>query len=105
MKEGKPVQIKIRSLVAVDAAFFKEMRPNHSSPHIRDAWQKSSGTEIPGLGFLINQLKRKEGTYQKGMNLEQMTAYDFLVCCPTVRCFSFTEKAFGRSCGFDAGQS
>ncbi|KAL4960860.1 P-loop containing nucleoside triphosphate hydrolase protein [Aspergillus stella-maris] len=31
---------------------------------------------------------------QKGIILQQMTDKDFLVCCPTVCCFSFVEKAF-----------
>ncbi|KAL4950835.1 P-loop containing nucleoside triphosphate hydrolase protein [Aspergillus filifer] len=96
MKEGKPVQMNINSRVAVDAAFFREMRPNYSRPHIQDIWQKSSGMQITNLDFFFDDGRRreKEGMRQKGIKLQQMTEKNFLVCCPTVRCFSFMEKAF-----------
>ncbi|KAL4929391.1 ATP-binding protein [Aspergillus undulatus] len=96
MKEGKPVQININSRVAVDAAFFREMRPNYSRPHIQDTWQKSSDMQIMHLDLFFDgeRRRKKEGMRQKGINLQQITDKDFLVCCPTVRCFSFKEKAF-----------
>ncbi|KAL4931021.1 P-loop containing nucleoside triphosphate hydrolase protein [Aspergillus undulatus] len=95
MKEGKPVQININSRVAVDAAFSREMRPNYSRPYIQGIWQKSSGMQMHMDPFLDGDRRsEKEGMRQKGIELQQMVDEDFLVCCPTVRCFSFTEKAF-----------
>ncbi|THC87944.1 hypothetical protein EYZ11_012610 [Aspergillus tanneri] len=94
MREGKPVQLNISSRVAVDAAFFTQMKPNYSRPRIQDIRQnKSSGINVLDLETLFGG-QASEIMQQKGVEVQQMTDDDFAVCSPTVRCFSFREKVF-----------
>lgn len=47
--------MNLDSRVAVDAAFFSEMQPNYSRPHLRDMWtKKSDGVAVIDLGALFD---------------------------------------------------
>ncbi|KAF7133971.1 hypothetical protein CNMCM5793_005497 [Aspergillus hiratsukae] len=97
MSKGKPVQININSRVAVDAAIFREMRPNYSRPRVQDIWQNQTrAIKVIDVDYIFDgdQISERENMRQKDGEFQQMTDYDFLICCPTVRCLGFKEKTF-----------
>jgi hypothetical protein len=108
MSQGKPMQLNINSRVGVDAAFFREMRPNYSRPRIRDICQNnSSGIRSIDMDFTFDFdcVSEKGNLQQKSRDFQWMTDHDYMICSPTVRCFSFKEKTFrtlresyGQSC-------
>ncbi|KAF7166684.1 hypothetical protein CNMCM6106_002400 [Aspergillus hiratsukae] len=87
----------LRGRVGVDAAFFREMRPNYSRPRIRDICQNNS-TGIRSIDvdftFDFDCVREKGNLQQKSWDFQRMTDHDYLICSPTVRCFSFKEKTF-----------
>ncbi|KAJ5091678.1 ATPase AAA-type [Penicillium alfredii] len=97
MKNGKPFKININSRVGVDAAFFREMQPNYSRPRLHDIWAKEKeGISVINLDTLFgnNREQEKERMQEGNVDAQQMSEDDFLICCPTVCCFSFKEKMF-----------
>lgn len=100
MKNGEPFKMNLDSRVAVDAAFFSEMQPNYSRPRLRDMWtNKSDGIAVFDIGSLLDSdRERNMEKVKNGMETQEMTENDFLISCPTVRCFSFKEKQFSESC-------
>jgi hypothetical protein len=99
MKDGEPSKMNTDSQVAVDAAFFSEMQPNYSRPRLRDVWtNKSDGIAVFYIGSLLDSdRERKMEKVKNGMETPEMTDNNFLISCPTVRCFSFKEKQFSES--------
>ena len=91
MKNGKPVALNIDSRVAVDAALFHAMEPNYRRPRVSDCWEDRS-TSYTIFG---EEHRQEPGKLEDTRNDEDpMTNDEFLICCPTVRCFSFNEKLF-----------
>lgn len=100
MKDGEPIEMYINSQVGVDAAFFRKMQPNYSRPRLHDMWaNKTDGVAVIDLDSLldVDRARRMENVKGGGMEMQQMTENDFLICSPTVRCFSFKEKLFCES--------
>ncbi len=91
MQKGEIVQMNINSQVAVDAAFFCEMRPNYSRPCLQDTWTKTSSIATISFGTCYDT---KENEKPKSKDRGQLADGDLLICCPTVRCFSFKDKCF-----------
>ena len=81
----------INSQVGVDAAFFCEMRPNYSRPCLQDTWTKTPGVATISLSTWFDT---KEKEKPKSKDRGQLADDDLLICCPTVRCFSFKDKCF-----------
>lgn len=93
MKNGKPLALNIDSRVAIDAALFREMEPNYRRPRVSDCWEDP--TIIHGMS--LREIERREELERlkgNGKDKHSMTDDEFLICCPTVRCFSFNEKMF-----------
>lgn len=93
MQKGEIIRTNINSCVAVDAAFFCEMRPNYSRPNLEDTWKKTAGVSVLRLEDIYGV---EETEKAKGKDRNQLTENDLLICCPTVRCFSFENKCFCR---------
>ncbi|OKL55252.1 hypothetical protein UA08_09481 [Talaromyces atroroseus] len=97
MERGKPQAVNIDSVVAVDASLFREMEPNYHRPCVSDCWEDVSYV----YGMTVKEDERRgqlEKVKENGKTVDSMTDEDFLICCPTVRCFSFTETRF-LECG------
>ncbi|KAL4780120.1 hypothetical protein BJX76DRAFT_361128 [Aspergillus varians] len=93
MKNGKPVALNIDSRVAIDAALFCEMSPNYRRPRVSDCWEDRS--LIHTISFREEERREElERLKGNGKDKDSMTDDEFLICCPTVRCFSFNEKMF-----------
>jgi hypothetical protein len=91
IKNSKVVAVNIDGRVAVDATFFREMQPNYSRPRVHDSWEDRSIVHEFSIEEHRVELERLKDS---GKKTHSMTDDDFLVCCPTVRCFSFNEKCF-----------
>ncbi|KAL4864847.1 hypothetical protein BDV12DRAFT_200664 [Aspergillus spectabilis] len=92
MKNGKPVALNINSRVAINAALFCEMEPNYRRPRVSDCWEDRS--IIHTFSFREDE-RREELERLKGNGKDKdsmMTDDEFLIYCPTIRCFS--EKMF-----------
>ncbi|KZF22636.1 hypothetical protein L228DRAFT_131240 [Xylona heveae TC161] len=97
MENGKPIRINLNSQVGVDAAFFREMLPNYSRPRLHDIRAKENeGISIIEIDTLISDKREqeKEKMQKDSVEAQQMSESDFLVCCPTICCFSFKKKMF-----------
>ncbi|KAK2752220.1 hypothetical protein FQN54_008152 [Arachnomyces sp. PD_36] len=91
MHHGDIVQMNINSHVGVDAAFFCEMRPNYSRPRLQDTWTSTSGVATICIDSMFDAMENETA---KSKETEQLREDDLLICCPTVRCFSFKDKCF-----------
>ncbi|KAJ6122759.1 hypothetical protein N7512_005224, partial [Penicillium capsulatum] len=95
MKNGKPIKLKINSLVGVDTAFFRKMQPNYSRPRLHDIWAKDGISVVDLDIFFRNDREQEKEKMQEGsVDAYKMGESDLLICCPTVCCFSFKEKMF-----------
>ncbi|TQB68363.1 hypothetical protein MPDQ_003577, partial [Monascus purpureus] len=67
------------------------MEPNYSRPRVHDSWKNDAGIDFITIRELEHQadLERLKET---GDEPGTMTDDKLLICCPTVRCFSFNEK-------------
>lgn len=103
MKNGKPIEMKINSRVGVDAALFRDMQPNYCRPRLHDIWASDNGgravIDIDAL-FKRDREREKEKMQKGSVEAQQMREDEFLICCPTVCCFSFQEKRFCESRGY-----
>ncbi|KAL4923408.1 ATP-binding protein [Aspergillus undulatus] len=93
MKDGKPLALNIDSRVAIDASLFREMMPNYRRPRVSDCWEAPSITH----GLSLREEERREELEEfkgNGKDQRSITEKECLICCPTVRCFSFNEKIF-----------
>ncbi|KAI1905948.1 hypothetical protein LOZ65_006904, partial [Ophidiomyces ophidiicola] len=92
-KARSPIRLNIDSRVAIDAAFFREMEPNYGRPRVFDSWEN----HLAYHEFDVDKDQRRkdiERLKYNGIEAQGMSDSDLLVCCPTVRCFSFNEKCF-----------
>lgn len=97
MNKGKPIKVNINSRVAVDAAFFHEMQPNYARPSLRDlAVQEVDGiTFFDPVADITEKCEREKEKMREGeLDGKLLSETNLLVACPTVCCFSFTEKMF-----------
>lgn len=95
MKDGKPLALNIDSRVAVDAALFREMMPNYRRPRVSDCWEDHS--TIRTISFSEEERRAELEKFKaNGKDPRAITEEECLICCPTVRCFSFTDKIFGE---------
>ncbi|CAG8017779.1 unnamed protein product [Penicillium salamii] len=97
MNKGKAIKVNINSRVAVDAAFFHEMQPNYSRSSLRDIGVKEKvGIAVFDIGAMLMEDREREKEKLRGvsMDAQKLSGADLLVACPTVCCFSFTEKMF-----------
>ncbi|RAL09439.1 ATP-binding protein, partial [Aspergillus homomorphus CBS 101889] len=93
MKDGKPLALNIDSRVAVDAALFREMMPNYRRPRVSDCWEDHS--TIRTISFSEEERRAELEKFKaNGKDPRAITEEECLICCPTVRCFSFTDKIF-----------
>ncbi|PGH17055.1 hypothetical protein AJ79_01439 [Helicocarpus griseus UAMH5409] len=90
---GEIVQISINSRIMVDPAFFRQMNPNYTRPRINQRSESYSGSSINIDAILDNQDQRKrEQVKSNGVNPSEMKDVDFLICCPTVLGYCFSEN-------------
>jgi hypothetical protein len=95
MKNGKPLALNIDSRVAIDAALFREMMPNYRRPRVSDCWEDLS--IIRGISLKEEERREELEKFKaNGKDQHSITEDECLICCPTVRCFSFTDKIFGE---------
>lgn len=80
----------------VDAAFFHEMEPNYHRPRISDTWNDHSTIRLFSIDAEEHQAAL-ESVKSTGKEMGSMVDGDFVICCPTVRCFSFNDKLFRES--------
>ncbi|KAL4759751.1 ATP-binding protein [Aspergillus foveolatus] len=93
MKNGKPLALNINSRVAIDAALFREMMPNYRRPRVSDCWEEHS--IFGGISLKEEEHREKLEKFKaNGKDQNSITQDEYLICCPTVRCFSFSEKVF-----------
>jgi hypothetical protein len=96
MRNEKAIKLNINSRVAIDAAFFHEMEPNYRRPRVSDGWKDPSALQL--FSFNTEESRaRLESLKSNGKEVASMTDADYLICCPTVRCFSFKDKLFRES--------
>ncbi|PGH19339.1 hypothetical protein AJ80_03979 [Polytolypa hystricis UAMH7299] len=69
------------------------MEPNYSRPRVYESWENLLAYSIISIGA-DQRRKDLEILKNNGMDAQEMTDDDLLICCPTVRCFSFNEKCF-----------
>lgn len=96
MKNGRPQAVCIDSRVAVDAGLFNKMQPNYRRPCVSDCW----GGGLATYGITVQEIEHREELETlkaTGLARDSMTDDDLLICCPTVRCFSLTDKMFCKS--------
>ncbi|KKZ65599.1 hypothetical protein EMCG_08563 [[Emmonsia] crescens] len=93
MKNRQVIVVNIDGRVAIDATFFREMEPNYSRPRIYESWENLLAYSIISVGSEQHR-KELERMKSNGLETRKMTDDDLLICCPTVRCFSFEEKCF-----------
>ncbi|KAL2783988.1 P-loop containing nucleoside triphosphate hydrolase protein [Aspergillus keveii] len=95
MKNGKPLALNIDSRVAIDAALFREMMPNYRRPRVSDCWEDLS--IIRGISLKEEERREELEKFKaNGKDQHSITEDECLICCPTVRCFSFTDKIFAE---------
>jgi hypothetical protein len=93
MHKGKPVGVSVDSRIMIDAAFFQNMNPNYS---------KSKANEDDAGPISLFSLLRPfqwqpEQVRSTGLDPTDLTEDDLLICCPTVRGFSFSNKLWGET--------
>ncbi|EDN04841.1 predicted protein [Histoplasma mississippiense (nom. inval.)] len=95
MMKKQPVRVNIDSCVGIDASFFHEMMPNYSRPRIEKS--QATGIDLDGafwIDFADQVQKEKEQVKYDDVGDGDMDDDDYLICCPTVPGFSFTNNAF-----------
>jgi hypothetical protein len=93
MKNGKPLVLSINSRVAINAALFREMMPNYRRPRVSDCWEDRS--IFHSISLTEEERRKKLEKFKaNGKDQYSITDDEYLICCPTVRCFSFSEKVF-----------
>lgn len=96
MKNNKAITMNIDSRIAVDAAFFHEMEPNYHRPRISDTWNDNSMVRLISIDAEEHQ-EALESVKSTSKEMDSMVDGDFVICCPTVRCFNFNDKLFRES--------
>ncbi len=124
MYEGEQVEVAVDSRIMVDAAFFRKMNPGHSMPTIDldpafsfDIWEQmhvisdasSETSSDMASSDASSVLASSETTFGLDSNetspdqaeshpieLARITEEDFIICCPTVPGFSFSDKMWGK---------
>ncbi|KAL4936976.1 hypothetical protein BDV06DRAFT_227396 [Aspergillus oleicola] len=67
--------------------------PNYRRPRVSDCWEDLSTFR----GISLKEEERREELEKfkaNGKDQHSITEGKYLICCPTVRCFSFNEKTF-----------
>jgi hypothetical protein len=90
---GEPLATNIDSRVAIDAALFREMMPNYRRPRVFNCWEDRSRFISPRDDERRKELERFKANKK---NQQLLSKNDYLICCPTVRCFCLREKAFSE---------
>ncbi|BDD62332.1 hypothetical protein MPDQ_005171 [Monascus purpureus] len=69
------------------------MEPNYHRPRISDTWNDHSTIRLFSIDAEEHQAAL-ESVKSTGKEMGSMVDGDFVICCPTVRCFSFNDKLF-----------
>jgi hypothetical protein len=113
MDDGVPVEFNVDGRVMIDAKFFQKINPNYSRLKITDPINSLAEIDLSDtwLDFSIicdpasdyNQVGSQASgpvTSRSTVNPADVSKDDFLICCPTVRGFSFADKQWGKSTFF-----
>ncbi|KMU73626.1 hypothetical protein CISG_10211 [Coccidioides immitis RMSCC 3703] len=93
IKDREVIKMNINSQVAIDPAFFCEMEPNYRRPRIYESWKNLLAYGIISFGTDQHH-KDLERLKSNRKEVQEMTDDDLLICCPTLHCFSFSNKCF-----------
>lgn len=88
MKKGKPIEISINGRIMVDAAMFQEVNPNYVRPSIFKSTEGTNPWEI------FNDAQPDESALKKGIDLNNLSDEDLLLCSPTVLGFTLEEQVW-----------
>ena len=86
MQKGELVEVPVKSLIMVDAAFFRENNPNYVRPRISGLVEKKSLSD----GWFT--FEPEQEVKSSGKEPSKMMDADLLLCSPTVRGWSFGNK-------------
>ena len=113
MDDGVPVEFNVDGRVMIDAKFFQKINPNYSRLKITepinslaeidlfDNWLDISNICDPASDYdQVGSQASGPVTSRSTVNLADVSEDDFLICCPTVRGFSFADKQWGKSTFF-----
>jgi len=85
----------------VDAAFFRKMNPNYFRPAVIDLddavdlWEASSFSNYTSPDDGSSDIS-SDKALSDIVEPAHITEDDFLICCPTVPGFSFSDKLWGK---------
>lgn len=91
MKKGKPIEISINGRIMVDAAMFQEVNPNYVRPSIFKSTEGTNPWEI------FNDAQPDESALKKGIDLNNLSDEDLLLCSPTVLGFTLEEQVWRKT--------
>jgi hypothetical protein len=127
VRDGEQIEVAVDSRIMVDAAFFRKMNPNYFRPMVIDLdggfdfWEgftycvssDDSSSDTPsdeGLSDASSSLASSDTSFDLAtdgtapdpsenniVEPAHITEEDFLICCPTVPGFSFSDKLWGKT--------
>ncbi|KAH6667467.1 hypothetical protein B0J14DRAFT_444099, partial [Halenospora varia] len=92
---GEQVEVAVDSRIMVDAAFFRKMNPGHSMPTI-DLDLAFSHNIWEEMHVISDASSETSSAKSHLIDLARLTEEDFIVCCPTVPGFSFSDKMWAE---------
>lgn len=96
---GEIFQISINSRIMVDSAFFRQMNPNYTRPRINqwsELYMDSDGSISLDALFDYQDQRMREQVKSNGVNPSEMKDVDYLICCPTVLGYCFSENMWSK---------
>jgi hypothetical protein len=90
MQDDRLFQVSVDCRIMVDAAFFHKSNPNYSRPRIIEP------VEAIDIGFLFgssgNFITKPDNVTSTGKEPTELKEDELIICCPTLKGFSFGDK-------------
>ena len=91
MKKGKPLKITINGRIIVDLVKFQQDNPNYTRPSI---FKRSGGAGIWHDLDDAPSTQLNESAMKKGVDINEMSEEDFLLCSPTMLGYCLENKLY-----------
>lgn len=94
IEKGEYVEVPVDSRIMVDIAYFREINPNYTRPHINELARPSSSNNTYILFFSDTDAEEVE---TNGLDTTTMSEDDLIICSQTVYGWSFGNKRWRKS--------
>ncbi len=90
MKKGEPLKITINGRIMVDPVKFQQDNPNYTRPSMFKSCEAINSIYTDD----VPSTQLNESVLKKGVNINELSDEDFLLCSPTVLGYSLDNKLY-----------